>query len=97
VPTSTFPEFEWDSRKAAANLEKHRVSFERVVDLRWDQALVVEDRRLQYGERRFVAYAPIGERLYVVVYSPRGSRRRIISLRKANAREIVRYRNAQED
>jgi uncharacterized DUF497 family protein len=97
VPTSILAEFEWDSAKAAVNLEKHGVSFERVLDLEWNRAVTTEDRRFQYRERRFVAYAPIGQRLYAVVYSPRGTRRRIISLRRANSREIVRYRNAQED
>ncbi len=62
----------------------------------WDRAFVMEDSRRPYGERRFIAYAPIGERLYVVVYSPRGPRRRIISLRRANRREVVRYERAKE-
>jgi hypothetical protein len=47
-------EFEWDDRKAAANLRNHRVSFE-VARLAFDDAFAVdrEDRREDYGEDRY--------------------------------------------
>ena len=96
MPTRSFIDYEWDSAKAASNLQKHKVSLERVLDLEWDNALVMEDERRPYGEKRFIAYAPIGDRLYAVVYSPRGLRRRIISLRRANSREVARYEHAKE-
>jgi len=38
-----------------------------------------------------IGYAPIGERVFCVVFTDRGDQRRIISLRKANAREVKRY------
>jgi hypothetical protein len=38
-----------------------------------------------------IGYALMGDRLYCVVYTDRGSQRRNISLRKANNREIRRY------
>lgn len=53
--------------------------------------MIVEDRRKQYGERRFRALGPIGDRLHVVVFTARGANLRIISLRKANAREVETY------
>lgn len=96
MPADVPVDFEWDAAKAASNLEKHKVRFERVLELEWDEALVIEDLRHSYGERRFIAYAPIGERLYVAVYSPRGPRRRIISLRRANPREVARYEHAKK-
>ena len=43
------------------------------------------------GELRYSSYVPIGDRLYNVVWTPRDSHTRIISLRKANGREIARY------
>lgn len=49
--------------------------------------------RHDYGEPRMVALAPIGERLYCVVYVDRGDNRRVISLRKANYREVIEYAN----
>ena len=41
-----------------------------------------------------IGYAYIGLRLYCVVYTDRGDERRIISLRKANSREVKRYAEA---
>ena len=43
------------------------------------------------GELRYSSFVPIGDRLYNVVWTPRGSHTRIISLRKANGREIAKY------
>ncbi len=49
--------------------------------------------RHDYGENRQIGYAYIGLRLYCVVYTDRDESRRIISLRKANNREINHYAN----
>jgi uncharacterized protein len=51
----------------------------------------VADTRPDYGEPRFIALGLIGNRPHVMVFTPRGDMVRIISLRKANAREITRY------
>jgi uncharacterized protein len=83
--------FEFDPAKDAANQEKHGISLEKAAYLVWEEANITEDRRGAYGEARMVAVAPIGSRLYVVVYTDRPPQRRIISLRKANAREVKRY------
>jgi uncharacterized DUF497 family protein len=61
------------------------------IRLVWEEALISEDRRKAYGEKRMIAIAPMGRRLFVVVYTDRGSYRRVISLRKANDREIKAY------
>lgn len=45
----------------------------------------------RYGEVRMIGFAYIGLRLCCVVYTGRGDERRIISLRKANKREVTRY------
>ena len=81
----------YDSVKAAANLAKHRVSFDQAEHFDWETALVVEDDRFDYGERRFVAIGLIDDRAHVMVFTRRGSRVRLISLRKANRRESRRY------
>lgn len=47
--------------------------------------------RQQYAEQRFEAIGYIGLRLHVMVYCLRGDAIRVISLRKANAREVKRY------
>jgi uncharacterized DUF497 family protein len=60
----------------------------------WDVALVWSDDRADYGEVRMVALAPMGDTLLFVAFVDRGSARRIISLRKANRREVNYYVNA---
>jgi len=84
-------EYEWDDNKASSNLRNHGVSFDSVVDFSWESAMVVEDDRNDYGERRFIAYGPIGNRLHCLVFTLRGEMIRVISLRKANRREVKRY------
>ena len=44
-----------------------------------------------YGENRMIGYAPIAARVYCVVFVDRDDIRRIISLRKANSREVHHY------
>lgn len=81
----------WDENKAAANLAKHGVAFDAVADFDWQTAEITVDRRRAYGEVRNLATGYIGERLYVLVYVERSDDIRVISLRKANAREVTRY------
>lgn len=88
-------DYEWDAAKALANLAKHEVAFEAVEGFDWTVAVEVVDDRADYGEVRMIAYAPIAGRLHVLVYTPRGARVRVISLRKANSTEQRYYRDAQ--
>jgi uncharacterized protein len=55
-----------------------------------DGALIVEDLRKDYGERRFQALGLIGDRLHDG-FTPRANKAHVISLRKANKREVKRY------
>ena len=59
-------------------------------------ALVAEDGRAQYGETRLIGVSYIGSDVCVLVFTKRGTRIRVISLRRANARERKRYAKAQE-
>lgn len=59
--------------------------------LEWELLLFTEDTRRNYGEVRIIGYAPIGSRIYCVVFTDREYERRIISLRKANSREVKNY------
>lgn len=83
--------YEWDEAKRLTNLERHGVDFAAVEAFEWTMALTVEDRRRAYDEERFVSIGFIGARLHVLVWTERRDRVRIISLRKANDREIGRY------
>ena len=53
--------------------------------------LTLEDDRLDYGEARFQTYGLLGRRLVMVVWTPRGADRHVISMRKCNAREKARF------
>ena len=59
--------------------------------LDWEAALVWIDERFEYGETRMIALAPETETLYYVAFVDRGNVRRIISLRRANRREVKYY------
>ena len=83
--------WDWDEAKRQANLAKHGVDFDLINQFEWDTAQTEPDRRFDYGEDRFESIGHIGDRLYVAVYTPRGNRRRLISLRKANSREVERW------
>jgi len=83
--------YQFDAAKARANLVVHGIDFGAAAQFDWDSALVLADTRRDYGEPRFIALGLIGNRVHVMVFTPRGEMVRIISLRKANAREISRY------
>lgn len=88
---------EYDPAKSERNLRTRGLSFDMVFDLDWGRAMVFEDERRDYGEKRLVALIPLDERLYVVCYTRRADVRRIISFRKANKREVKIYAEETAD
>lgn len=60
-------------------------------ELDWESALVWVDDRFEYNERRMIALAPKTAILYYVAFVDRGEVRRVISLRRANRREVKHY------
>jgi uncharacterized protein len=86
--------FECDPIKKQSNLRKHRIDFDRA-KLVWDGPVFErEDARSGYGERRFIALGSVEGRVIAVVYTWRGSNRRLISARKANENEREIYHAA---
>ena len=81
----------FDAAKEARNIATRGISFEQAIAFEWDTALIVADTRKDYGERRFQAFGLIANRLYVLVFTPRSGKTHVISLRKANKREVKRY------
>ena len=79
--------YDWDEAKRRANLAKHGVDFADMAMFDWPGAVVLEDDRRNYKERRLSATGHILGRLHVCIFTPRGGRLRIISLRKANRRD----------
>ena len=81
----------FDAAKDQANIAKHGVSLSRAADFVMEMARVSQDDRADYGEERLVAVGPLDNRLYVMIFTLRDGTIRVISLRKANRREVERY------
>lgn len=81
----------YDTAKNERNIALRGLPFDLVADLDWESANITEDTRKAYGEARFIAYGYIGHRMHVIVYTPRAGGIRVISLRKANSREVKEY------
>ncbi|CAG9184042.1 BrnT family toxin [Cupriavidus pampae] len=82
---------EFDPTKDQINRAKHGVSLALAESFEMEVAQIVTDTRENYGETRYIATGPIGDRLYVLVFTMRGANLRAISLRKANRREVNIY------
>jgi uncharacterized protein len=87
--------FEWDKRKAAANLKKHGVSFEEARSVFFDErARLIDDPDHSENEDRFVLLGLSSSLRVLVVchcYRSEGGVIRIISARRATAREAKSY------
>lgn len=81
----------FDPTKDASNIDKHDVSLAVASKLDWASAMIWTDMRYEYGEERLSALVPLGDRLYFVAFVYRAGNRRIISLRKANNKEVKDY------
>ena len=84
-------EFEWDEAKRQANFEKHRIDFEDAVTIYEDYVCTAADTRADYGEDRYVSIGLLAGVEIVIVYTPRGDGRRIISARRARVAERRKY------
>lgn len=82
---------EFDAEKNAKNINERGISFELASDFELNTAKIWQDTRKDYGEQRFIALGYIKGRLFSMVFTVRGTILRIISLRKANKREIKNY------
>jgi uncharacterized DUF497 family protein len=85
--------FAWDRAKAAANLNKHGVSFHEAATVLGDPlSTTFPDESHSTDERRFVTIgASRRGRLLVVAHTDRDNTIRIISARQATRRERVFY------
>ena len=80
---------EYDPRKNERNIELRGISFDKAALFDFDNALEVE--QVIYNEIRYFSLGEIEGRLHALVYTLRGDSVRVISLRKANAREVRLY------
>lgn len=83
--------YEHDPEKLARNVAQHHIWFGEAELFDWTNAVIEHDARRQYAETRFKAMGMIGDRLHALIFCFRETKIRIISLRKANPREVKRY------
>jgi uncharacterized DUF497 family protein len=85
--------YEWDPRKAKANLRKHRVSFEEAASVFLDPlAVTYPDPDHSFEEMREITVGHSARLGVIFVYhTQRGNRVRVIGARKANAKERKQY------
>jgi uncharacterized DUF497 family protein len=84
---------EWDARKAAANLRKHRVSFEEAATAFDDELGAYYPDWLHAGRFILIGYSRLRRLLYIVHAEVRSDAIRIISARKATRNEKKHYEN----
>ncbi len=83
--------FSFDPTKDEANRVKHGLSLVEAETFDFETAFKVADTRRDYGEVRVQVYGMLHDRLHVLVINPRPGGDRVISLRRANKREVRRY------
>jgi uncharacterized DUF497 family protein len=81
---------DFDVAKSAKNLVERELPFDSVVDFDWQSASIAVDSRNAYPEQRLVALGYLFGRLHVLCFTPIAG---VISLRRANNREVSRYEN----
>lgn len=81
----------FDHAKSARNERDRGLPFSLVVQFDWSNAVIEADDRKDYGERRYRVLGYIGDRLHAVVFTPRAGNVHVISLRKANKREVKQH------
>ncbi|HVY81647.1 MAG TPA: BrnT family toxin [Steroidobacteraceae bacterium] len=81
----------YNRRKREKTLAERGLDFRRAKEVFDGAHLTREDDRIDYGELRYITVGWLDARLVVLVWTPRGRARRMISMRKANEREIKKF------
>lgn len=88
--------FEYDEAKSESNLGKHGIDFEEAQEL-WEDDEMMEFPIEFKGEDRFGVMARYGGSTWVAICTMRGGAVRIISVRRASAKEASAYDKARND
>ena len=83
----------FDPGKRDRTLAERGLDFEDALQVFAGSTFDLEDDRKDYGEPRWITFGLLNERMVVLVWTPRGKARHIISMRKANEREKKRYQS----
>jgi uncharacterized DUF497 family protein len=87
----------FDPAKRASTLRDRSLDFADAAEVFAGKALNIPNERRDYGEVRIVTVGSLRGRMVIVVWTPRGSARHVISMRKANDREKTRFGKRLEE
>lgn len=82
---------EFDPAKSEKNARERGLPFDLVTEFEWDGAVFSADERFAYPEARFLALGFLAGRLHAVIFTSITGGIRVISFRKANAKEVRSY------
>jgi uncharacterized DUF497 family protein len=91
VRTINGVQISFDPSKSERNARQRGLSFERAADFDFETAMFQHDVRRAYGENRIRALGLLNGRVHALVFVETAQGIRVISFRKANAREVKRY------
>ncbi|MBF0349198.1 MAG: BrnT family toxin [Magnetococcales bacterium] len=83
----------YDPAKREKTLSERGLDFENAAMVFTGRVYEIEDTRKEYGERRMMCFGKLNGRMMVIGYVQRGDTRHIFSMRKANDREILRFKD----
>lgn len=81
----------YDPLKRKRTLAERGLDFEDAEKVFEGTTFDLEDDRQSYGEVRFLTFGKLNDRMVVLVWTPRGNARHIISMRKCNDREQRKF------
>jgi uncharacterized DUF497 family protein len=87
----------FDPVKRASTLADRSLDFADAAEVFAGKALNIPDERRDYGEPRMITVGMLRGRMVIVVWTPRGNARHVISMRKANDREKTRFGKRLEE
>jgi uncharacterized DUF497 family protein len=86
-------EFEWDNAKHARSVQERGIGFDSAARIFVGRVVIWQDDRRDYGEERFRAVGETQGAILHVVYTWRGDVRRLISARRANKKEVLKWQS----
>lgn len=84
-------EIAFDPKKSEVNARERNLPFSLAREFDFETAYYQVDERWDYGEVRIRALGMLRGRVHALVFTETMSGVRVISLRKANVREVRRY------
>jgi len=83
---------EFDREKRDRTLRERGLDFADAAEVFAGPVMTSPDNRRDYGEERFITLGVLAAKIVALVWTQRGEKHRVISMRYANERERKKYR-----